>query len=146
MYTYKCSYPPELHADIGMYAAHFGEEYDEKVQLYLRKVREGGGIVSARIAIAAARGILLTYDKSKLIEYGGHVDLSRQWAYLLLRRMNFVQRKVTTAKSKMSPTSFAKLKKEFLKDVVSTVHMEEIPPELILNWVENCSSIFLVNE
>lgn len=68
-----------------MYAAHFGEEYDEKVQLYLRKVREGGGIVSARIAIAAARGILLTYDKSKLIEYEGHVDLSRQWAYLLLR-------------------------------------------------------------
>lgn len=50
----------------------------------------------------------------------------------------------------MSPTSFAELKKEFLKDVVSTVRMEEIPPRINFklgsNWVENYSSIFLVNE
>ena len=36
-----------------------GEELDSKVQLYLKKVREGGGVVSARIAMAAARGIVL---------------------------------------------------------------------------------------
>ena len=70
------------------------------------KVREGGGVVSARIAIAAARGIVLTCYRSLLVEFGGqvefgwHVELSKHWACSLLHRMKFVQRKITTAKSK----------------------------------------------
>ena len=111
-----------------------GDDLDLKVQAYLKKVRKGGGVVSARIAMAAARGILLTCDRSMLAEFGGHVHLNRHWAYSLLHRMKFVQRKVTTAKSKHSIADFDKLKKQFLDDVVATVEMEEIPAELILNW------------
>jgi len=48
--------------------------------------------------------------------------------------MNFVCRKATTAKSKYSPSDFADLKKSFLQSVVETVTMEEISPQLILNW------------
>ena len=36
-----------------------GHDLDTQVQLYLKKVRESGGVVSARIAIAAARGIIM---------------------------------------------------------------------------------------
>lgn len=36
-----------------------GKHLDTKVQMYLRKVREGGGAISSRIASAAAHGILL---------------------------------------------------------------------------------------
>ena len=110
-----------------------GDDLDQKVQLHLKKVREGGGVVSARIAIAAARGIVLTCDRSMLMEFGGHVELNRHWAYSLLHQMNFVQRKVTTAKSKYAIADFDRVKTEFLDDVVATVEMEEIPPELILN-------------
>ena len=35
-----------------------GPDVDTKVQMYLKKVRDGGGALSARIAMAAARGIL----------------------------------------------------------------------------------------
>lgn len=111
-----------------------GDDLDMKVQMYLKKVREGGGVVSSRIAIAAARGIVLTCDRSLLVEFGGHVELGKHWAYSLLHRMNFVQRKVTTAKSKHTIANFSRLKEHFLRDVVATVMMEEIPPELILNW------------
>lgn len=111
-----------------------GEELDMKVQMYLKKVREGGGVISARIVVAAARGILLTCNRSMLAEYGGHVELNVDWAYSLLRRMKFVQRKVTTAKSKHAVAEFRELKEQFLAEVVATVEMEEIPPELILNW------------
>ena len=83
--------------------------------------------------MAAARGIILTCDRS-MLEFGGYVELNRHWAYSLLRRMNFVQRKVTTAKSKYAIADFNRLKTEFLEDVVATVEMEEIPLELILNW------------
>ena len=111
-----------------------GNELDEKVQAYLRRVRDGGGVVSARIAIAAARGILLSTDKLKLLECGGHIQLNNTWAYSLLNRMKFVKRKATTAKSQYTLENFAELKQRFLQDVVATVSMEEIPPELVLNW------------
>ena len=88
-----------------------GQDLDTKVQLYRRKVRDGGGgAVSARIVTAAARGILLKCDRTKLVEFGGHVELSRHWAHSLLKCMNFVQRKATTAKSKQSEANFRELK------------------------------------
>ena len=111
-----------------------GRELDDKVQAYLMKIREAGGAVSARIAMATARGVLLTYDKTRLEEFGGSIRLNRYWAHSLLKRMNFVQRKATTAKSKQSEADFSMLKKSFLADVFTTVTMEDVPPELILNW------------
>ena len=37
--------------------------------MYLKKVRGGGGVVFVRIAVAAAKGILLVYDQSRLVEW-----------------------------------------------------------------------------
>jgi hypothetical protein len=87
----------------------FGEELDRKLEQYLLKVREGGGVVSARVTIASARGILLHCDRLSL---GGHIQLNRLWAYSLLSRVKFVKKK-------------AKSKDEF--SPLSTVEMEEIP-------------------
>ena len=111
-----------------------GDYLDEKVQLYIKKVRESGGVVTARIAMAAARGILLSYDKHKLQEFGGNICITRDWAYSLLTRMGYVTRKASTAKSKYSVTHFDELKKQFLEDVKVIVQFEEIPSELVLNW------------
>ena len=111
-----------------------GNNLDEKLQLYVNKVREGCGVVSSKIVMAAARGMLLASDRSKLAEYGGHILLNRHWAYSFLRRMNFVQRRATTAKSKYPVSDFAEIKKSFLTSLIQIVTMEEIPAELILNW------------
>ena len=62
--------------------------------------------MSSQIVIGAVRGILATLNKEKLKEFGGHIDLNRHWALLLLHRMNFVQRKATTAKGKYSLENF----------------------------------------
>ena len=86
--------------------------------------------MSSQIVIGAVRGL----DKAKLKEFGGHIDLNRHWALSLLHHMHFVQRKATTAKGKDSLENFAKKKREFLDDLVTTVQMEEVPPELVLNW------------
>lgn len=111
-----------------------GEDLDTKLQLYLKKVREGGGAVSTRIVMAAAEGIILSYDKTKLEKFGGPIKINRHWAQSLLNRMEFVQRRATTAKSKHSITNFSELKRSFLDDVADTVQMEDIPAELIMNW------------
>ena len=111
-----------------------GEHVDKQLQLYLKKIRDQGGVITVSVVVAAARGVLLSSDRSKLAEFGGHIDLSRQWAYHLLDRMKFVRRKATTSKSKHIPIDFAKLKEAFLDDIRAVVNMEEIPAELILNW------------
>ena len=53
-----------------------GQELDATVQTYLKKVRGGGSAVSAQIVMAAARGILLAIDKSKLEKFGGNMQLN----------------------------------------------------------------------
>ena len=111
-----------------------GHQLDLKVQLYLKKVREGGEAISARIVMVAARGILLKCDRTELAEYGGHVHLNRGWAHSLVGRMNLCNERLPLLRYKQSTAEFAELKENFLADVVATVTMEEIPLELILNW------------
>jgi len=121
-----------------------GDDLDKKLQLYGQKLREGSATVSTKVVMAAACGIIMAYDRQKLVadelegeEAGngvGYIRLNRHWAYAFLKRMNFVKRKASTAKSKYSVTDFAEIKRSFLRSVIQTVTMEEIPPELILNW------------
>ena len=56
------------------------ESLEAKVQHYLMRVRQGGGVVSAWTVTAAARGILLSCNQSRLAELGGHVEITRHWA------------------------------------------------------------------
>ena len=95
--------------------------------------------------MAATKGILQSIDRTQLAEFGGHIRLSREWAYKLLHRMNFVKRKATTAKSKYAPDDFARQKQAFLDEVVQVVEMEEIPAELILNWDQTGISLVPVS-
>ena len=69
-----------------------GESINKRLQLYLKAIRANGGPVTAGIANAAARGLLLVENKSKLFEYGGHIKLHRSWAYALFNRMGMIQR------------------------------------------------------
>ena len=45
-----------------------------------------------------------------------------------------MRRKATTAKSKHTPEDFAAVKQAFLDDVLAVATMEDVPPELVLNW------------
>ena len=61
---------------------------DHKVQVYLKKSREGGGAVSARIIMAAARGIhspnLWSTEEETTLQYIEHIitlrRCERMWA------------------------------------------------------------------
>ncbi len=111
-----------------------GNTVDVQLQVYLKKIREHGGVVTASVVVAAAKGILKATNRSSLLEYGGYINPTKDWAYHFLARMEFVRRKATTAKSKVSASVFTQLRDEFFSELFSIVAMEEIPPELILNW------------
>jgi len=59
----------------------FVDELDHILQLYLKKIQSNGGLVIARIAMAATRALLLAENRHKLMEYGGHIKLNRYRGY-----------------------------------------------------------------
>ena len=114
-----------------------GSDLDSKVQAYVHTVRERGGMVNSRIVIVGARGILFSSNHSLLAEHGGPIVLSQSWAQSLLKRMDFMLRKETTVKSKWTGENFQMLKQEFLEEIQAIITMEEIPPDLVMNWDQN---------
>ena len=110
-----------------------GDRLDSMVQKYVSDTRKVGGAVSTAIVRAGARGILLNQDKSRLAEFGGPATLTKAWAISVLKRMNFTKRRGTT-KCSVPLENFILEKKKFLQQIIDVVQMEEVPPELILNW------------
>ena len=72
-------------------------------------------------------------SRSMLSKYGGPATLTKAWAQSLLQRMGFVKRRGTT-KCKISVENFESLRDEYLDNISTTAVMEDIPPEMVLNW------------
>ena len=56
-----------------------GEKLDSKVQFFIKSVRDSGRVVNFAIVRAAAKGIVLSHDRSLLFENGGHIELTKSW-------------------------------------------------------------------
>ncbi len=69
-----------------------GQKMYEIVQEYVRRLRDKGCVINTAIVRAAAEGILLSQDKTRLQQFGGPAILSSTWAKSLLKRMNFTQK------------------------------------------------------
>ena len=117
-----------------------GEKLDGEVKAYIQAVRNMGGVVTTTITIAVGRAIVNRADRSLLAENGGPITLSKSWAKSVLYRLNFVKRR-GTATSKITVKNFEELKEQFLLDIKAVVEMEEIPPELVINWDQTGISI-----
>ena len=71
-------------------------EFDGDIQTHIKAFRKAGTPVSVSVVLAAAEGVITARNRSLLLKYGGHIELSRPWAVSLLRRMGFVQRRGST--------------------------------------------------
>ena len=72
-------------------------------------------------------------DHTRLIEYGGSTTLTTSWAKSLLKTMNFTKRRASTKYSHLAD-ELEKEKEAFLSEMLYTVGLNDIPPELIFNW------------
>ena len=85
--------------------------------------------------ISAAKGIISTKDGGLLAESGGYIEITKACAKSLMKRMGYVKRKASNA-GKVPISNFAELKGEFLAAISAEVLMNDIPPQLIVNWDE----------
>ena len=106
-----------------------GEDLDTEVKAYVENLRQLGGVVNTSIVLGGAEGIIASKDRTLVDTLAPGKD----WAKSLLFRMGYVKRKATM-KAKVTVQDFEAVKTLFPNDVFTTVAMEDIPEELIINW------------
>ena len=79
-----------------------GDYIEKQLQLYVKKIQQQGGVVTASVVVAAARGVMMAYNHPQLAEFGWHMVLTSTWAYHFLHRMKFVKRNATTSKTRQT--------------------------------------------
>lgn len=110
-----------------------GEKIDDEVKQFIKNLRTSGGVVNTTIVVAAAQGIVGAENRALLKENGGHMDINRDYARSLMRRMNLVKRKGAKTARKL-PDDFEKIKGDFLDNISKCVKENNIPHELIINF------------
>jgi len=111
-----------------------GEEVDCQVQAYIKDLRESGAPVNTAIVIATGKGIAM--DKASDTSIASpdmDIYLTKDWAKYLMKRMGMVKRRAST-KAKTTVINFDELKETFLQDIKHSMLMDEIPPELVINF------------
>ena len=53
-------------------------DLDSPVQDYIRMLHLSGGVVNARLVVAAARGLIIARNRSLIADYGGHLATTGQ--------------------------------------------------------------------
>lgn len=109
-------------------------DFDSPVQDYIRMLRLSGGVVNARLVVAAAIGLIAARNRSLLVEYGGNLNPDKGWAQSLLRRMGYVKRKASTS-ARIAVQDFEGVKIGFLERIVAAVK-NSIPQALVINLDE----------
>ena len=90
-------------------------DLDDKVQQYIKVLKKAGTPVNSRVILAAAEGIVKALDRTLLLENGGHIKLTLDWTYSLLKKMSYVKRKATAkARIALNQEQFAAVKKRYL--------------------------------
>ena len=103
-----------------------GESLDTDIKKYLCALRLADTPVSCSLVLAAAEGIVVSKDRTLLIENGGHVALTRGWALSLLMRMDYVKRKASTKTGKLSNEQS---QRKFLLEISGMVRAQDIPDD-----------------
>ena len=110
-----------------------GQEVKEKAKAVILNIRDSGGVINNSVVIGIIKGIIRDSYSNLLVENGGPLQIDKPIARRLLGRLNFVKRRGST-KAKLIPEDFSQLRDQFLSDIRTIVHFDNIPPGLILNW------------
>ena len=108
------------------------EQLDNTVQNYIKQLRLAGGIVNNSTVTAAAHGTVLNKNKTLLSEFGSSVDMTKNWALSVMRRMGLVYRMDINGARKL-PADFDK-KAPYHQRIREVVREHKIPDDLIINW------------
>ena len=94
------------------------QDIDIKVRELITEIRSCGGVINSRIFKAVAKGAILAEDQTLLYKNGGHIQLRRDWAHLLLKRVSMVKYRGNTTTKPVTKVVGA-VKETFQSDIES---------------------------
>ena len=89
--------------------------------------------VTSSVINAVAKGIVQANDRTLLVENGGHLSLSNDWARKVLYR-KMTRRIATTTRISVAPALLAETKLDFQRKIRQSQSWHSIPDDLIINF------------
>ena len=114
--------------------ALISEELSTEIKQILSNLRVAGCSVSRKVVISVGNGVLASRCPEKMSRNGGKVNLTVKWARGILKSMNWVKRRGTTAKRTMNPALYDALAFTWKKKIAEKNFEHKIHNDLILNF------------
>lgn len=61
-----------------------GEELEDEVKLFIKSTHESGSVVNTETVMGTARGVIISHNANLLLENGGYINITKDWAQHLL--------------------------------------------------------------
>lgn len=110
------------------------DELATEIKSILHNLRVSGGAISRKTVIAIGNGVMSARCPEMMSKNGGSVHLSTKWARGILKSMNWVKRRGTTAKREMNPALYEELTFTWKRKIANAIFENCIPKEMILNF------------
>ena len=111
-----------------------GEQLDTKVKNYVITLQSAGTPIGSSIVMAVGEGIVNAHDRTMLVQHGGHIQITKAWALLLLKRIGYVKRKTTNKTTPgLSGEEIETVRRRFLKQEAQMVKLRDISDKLVIN-------------
>ena len=110
---------------------------DERVtegKAILHNLCVSGGAITRRTVLAIGNGVLSSRCPDKLARNGGNITPSAKWAKNILKSMDWVKRRGTTAKREMNPTLYKELTFSWTRNIANVIYEYQINNDMILNF------------
>ena len=115
------------------------DELMAKTVEIVKALRLKGAPVSYAVMAAVARGVVISQDRNLLVENGGHLHFSDNWARQIIHRVTrdekkMVSRMGTTASLPVDPAILYEVKLDFQRKIKCVQEEFNITDDLILNF------------
>ena len=110
------------------------DELTTDVKSILHNLRVSGGVVTQKTVIAIGNGVLKARCPEMLEENGGSITLTTKWARGVLKSLDWVKRRYTTAKREMNPALYEELTFSWKRKIANAIFEHKIQKEMILNF------------
>ena len=105
----------------------------------IKALRLKGAPISYNVINAIAKGIVVTNDRTMLVEHGGHLQFTDNWARNVLNEVQRSEKKMvkwmaTTSKIPVAPGLLKEEQLTFQRKFQALIKWYDIPKELILNF------------
>ena len=105
-----------------------------EVKSILRNLRVSGGAVTRKTVTAIGNEVLKARYPEMLEGNSGSITLTTKWARGVLKSLDWVKRRYTTAKGEINPALYKELTFSWKRKIANTIFEHKIQEEMILNF------------